>query len=632
VTAASGEAPAPPVRVRVADYIAGRLAELGLTHVFMVTGGGAMHLNDAFGRAEGLTVVCCHHEQACAMAAEGYARLGGRPAILNVTTGPGGINALNGVFGAYTDSIAMLVVSGQVRRETIAGNFTSDLRQLGDQEVDIVRMVGGITKSAVTVQDPSRIRWELEKAHHLAVTGRPGPTWIDVPIDIQGSFIDPGSLEGFDPLTEGGGEPFALPAESGQLRGGDLRAAARALLARFAEASRPCLLPGTGVRTAGCAERFLQIAERLGAPVATAFNAHDLMADAHPLYAGRAGTVGDRAGNFAVQNADFLLVLGCRLNIRQISYNWDSFARAAFRAMVDVDKAELAKPTLSLDLPIHADLGAFFDALEAELDQAVAPPAAAQAHADYLTWCRDRRARYPVVLPEYWETAAPVNPYCFAKTLFERLDQNDIVVTGDGTACVVTFQAAELKAGQRLFSNSGSASMGYDVPAAIGAWYAAPGARRIICIAGDGSLMMNVQELQTIVGQRLPIKLFVLNNDGYHSIRQTQQNYFPDNVVGCGPESGVTFPDFQKLGAAFGFPVSRIVAHAGMSEAIEKVLAAEGPQLCEVFLDKAQAFSPKLSSRRLEDGRMVTSALEDLAPFLSREELAQNMLIPLQST
>ena len=611
--------------MRVADYIAHALAAKGLTHVFMVTGGGAMHLNDAFGRAPGLTYVCFHHEQGCAMAADGYARLGGKPAILNVTTGPGGINALNGVFGAYTDSLPMIVISGQVRRETIAGNFPIGLRQLGDQEVDIVRMVGGITKYAVMVQDPARIRHELEKAHHLATTGRPGPVWVDVPIDIQGANIEPDDLVGFTPCEGGSERPLAVPTEAGSLTGEPLRSVVRDVLAHLGAAKRPCLMPGTGVRIAGAAQHFLAVAEALQIPIATAFNAHDLVANDHPLYVGRAGTVGDRAGNFAVQNADFLLVLGCRLNIRQISFNWESFARGAFQVMVDIDKAELAKPTLSIDLPVHADVTEFLAILEEELRDYRRP----QAHADYLDWCRARMRRYPVVLPEYWDKGAPVNPYCFAASLFEALDKDDIVVTGDGTACVVTFQAAGIKAGQRLFSNSGSASMGYDVPAAIGAWYAAPGAKRIICIAGDGSVMMNLQELQTIAGANLPVKVFVLNNDGYHSIRQTQQNYFSDNIVGCGPESGVTFPDFQKLGAAFGFPVTRIEAHAGMADAIAGVLAANGPQLCEVILDKAQPFAPKLSSRRLEDGTMVTSALEDLAPFLGREEMADNMLIPM---
>jgi acetolactate synthase-1/2/3 large subunit len=608
--------------MRVADYIAQLLTAKGMTHVFLVTGGGAMHLNDAFGRAKGLTYVALHHEQACAMAAEGYARLGGRPAILNVTTGPGGVNALNGVFGAYTDSIPMVVISGQVRRETIAGNFPIGLRQLGDQEVDIVRMVGGITKSAVTVQDPGRIRYEVEKAYHMAVSGRPGPTWVDVPIDIQGTQIDPATQVGFDATTD---DAAWLATEAGGASGHTLEALVDEMLKRLADAERPCIMPGTGVRIAGAAERFLKIAARLGVPVATAFNAHDVMAGENPLFAGQPGTVGDRAGNFAVQNADFLLVLGCRLNIRQISYNWDSFARAAYKVMVDIDKAELAKPTLSIDLPIHADLNAFLDALEARLDGY----AVKAAHTEYLSWCRERLARYPVVLPSYWDDADGVNPYCFAARLFEALAADDAVITGDGTACVVTFQSAKLKQGQRLFSNSGSASMGYDVPAAIGAFYADNAPKRIVCIAGDGSIMMNIQELQTIIGKKLPIKLFVLNNDGYHSIRQTQQNYFPDNVVGCGPESGVTFPDFQRLGEAFGFPARRATSHDDMVAAIAATLDGDGPQMCEVMLDKAQAFAPKLSSRRLDDGSMVTSALEDLAPFLSREEMARNMLIPV---
>ncbi len=611
------------MRIRVADYVAQRLAEAGLSDVFMVTGGGAMHLNDAFGRNKALRCVCLHHEQACAIAAEGYARLGGKPAVLNVTTGPGGINALNGVFGAYTDSLPMVVVSGQVRRETIASNFSPTLRQLGDQEVDIVRMVSGITKYAVTVQDPSRIRVELEKAIRLAVSGRPGPTWIDIPIDVQGSFVEPDQLAGYEPQPT-----LGRRHDEPSLSRVSLRARVRELLDRLASADRPCLMPGTGVRIAGCADQFLRVAEKLGVPVATAFNAHDLVANDHPLYAGRPGTVGDRPGNFAVQNADLLIVLGCRLNIRQISFNWDSFARAAFIAMVDIDQDELAKPTLSIDLPIHADLRDFLSVLEEELEGR--QPAA--AHAAYVSWCRERLERYPTVLPDYWRGGDRVNPYCFAQTLFRSLADDDVVVTGDGTACVVTFQAAELKAGQRLFSNSGCASMGYDVPAAIGAWYARGDGGRVVCIAGDGSLMMNLQELQSIAGRRMPIKLFVLNNDGYHSIRQTQQNYFPDNIVGCGPDSGLTFPDFRKLGEALGFQVRRITAHETMEALVRETLAADGPQLCEVILDPAQAFAPKLSSRRLDDGRMVTSPLEDLAPFLSREELAANMLIPLQAT
>jgi acetolactate synthase-1/2/3 large subunit len=606
--------------MRVADLIAQLLADAGITHVFMVTGGGAMHLNDAFGREQRLTKVFNHHEQACAIAAESYARLAGRPAAVNVTTGPGGINALNGVFGAYVDSLPMLVVSGQVKRETLITSYPLPLRQLGDQEVDIVALARHVCKAATQLDDPGQTRVVVERALWLAASGRPGPVWIDVPIDVQSAHVDPEELERFEPERDG--DSAALEAEADLLSGAELVTLMSAALERLADARRPVIMAGTGVRASGSYALFHRVIEKLGCPVVTAFNAHDVVSDDHPLYVGRPGTVGDRSGNFAVQNADFLLVLGCRLNVRQISYNWKAFARAAYIVMIDVDQAELSKPTLSVDLPVHADLSEALRALET-LD--LEPQ---RAHGEYLAWCKERLARYPVVLPEYWKTEEPVNPYCFAHALFEELGEDDVVVTADGTACVVTFQAARIKAGQRLYSNSGCASMGYELPAAVGAQYAA-GGRRVVCLAGDGSIMLNLQELQTISGNRLPVKLFVLNNDGYSSIRQTQHSYFPDNVVGCGPESGLTFPDFIALGAAFGFEVRRCASHAELSDRIRETLESDGPQLCEVMLDAEQPFAPKLASRQLEDGRMVSSPLEDLAPFLPRPELAQNMLIPL---
>jgi acetolactate synthase-1/2/3 large subunit len=606
--------------MRVADYIAQLLVEDGIEHVFMVTGGGAMHLNDALGRQPGLTKVFNHHEQACAIAAESYARLSGRPAAVNVTTGPGGINALNGVFGAYVDSIPMVVVSGQVKRETLITSYDLPLRQIGDQEVDIVALATPVCKIASLLDDPAQTRFVVERALWLARSGRPGPVWIDVPIDVQSATIDPTSQRAFDPTSDG--LQATLAAEAGLETGNTLAGKLRTALDHLAAAERPVVMVGTGVRLSGAYEAFHRVIDKLGVPVVTAFNAHDAVWNDHPLYAGRPGTVGDRGGNFAVQNADFLLVLGCRLNVRQISYNWSAFARAAFTVMIDIDQAEMFKPTISIDLPIHADLAEALPLLES---LEYVPPS---THGEYLAWCRERVARYPVVLAEYWKTEEPVNPYCFAQTLFEELGDDDVVVTADGTACVVTFQAAHLKPGQRLFSNSGCASMGYELPAAVGAQYAS-GERRVICLAGDGSIMLNLQELQTIAGNRLPIKLIVLNNNGYSSIRQTQQSYFPDNLVGCGPESGLTFPDFGKLGKAFGFEVRRCEGHQDLAESIRATLSGDGPQLLEVLLDPKQPFSPKLSSRQLEDGRMVSSPLEDLAPFLPRAELAENMLIPL---
>jgi acetolactate synthase-1/2/3 large subunit len=608
--------------IRVADLIARLLVEHGITDVFMLTGGGAMHLNDALGREPCLRKVFTHHEQTAAIAAESYARLSNRPAAVNVTTGPGGVNALNGVYGAYVDSIPMVIVSGQVKRETCAPNFSIPLRQLGDQEVDIVSMVRGITKYAVVLDDPLQARKVVEKALHLCRRGRPGPVWIDVPIDVQAAPIDPATLEAFDPTEDDhAGEAPNTQAEVDVLTGAALASEVGQTLAELHDAERPVILAGAGVRLSGQHHEFLRFAERIGAPVVTGWNAHDAIPNCHPLYVGRPGTVGDRGGNFAVQTADYVLVLGSRLNIRQISYNWQSFARNARIAMVDIDRAELQKPTLSLHRPIHADLRDFFAAAEA----LPAPETSRVAErAAFLSRSRKRSAQYPVVLPEYSCSDGPINPYVFGQMLFDELEEGDIIVSADGTACVTIFQCAALKPGQRLYTNSGCASMGYDLPAAIGAWYAS-GAKRIVCLAGDGSIMLNLQELQTIVGQRLPIKIFVLNNDGYHSIRQSQQNHFPDNIVGCGTDSGLTFPDFNRLAGGFGIPASRVFKDPDLAAAIRATLDGEGPQLCEVVIDKRQEFAPKLSSRRLEDGTMESPVLEDLSPFLSREELAAAM-------
>jgi len=593
--------------IRVADYIAQALAKHGLKDVFLVTGGGAMHLNDAFGRNPDLTVTCFHHEQACAIAAESYFRQSGRLAAVNVTTGPGGLNTLTGIHGAWTDSLGLIVISGQVKRETlVASAGPSGLRQLGDQEVDIVSVVRPITKYAALVERPEDIRFHLEKALHLALAGRPGPVWIDVPSDIQGALVDPATLAGFQPDPEPVPE-LALQIES--------------LLSLLRQARRPVLLPGSGIRIAGVVEPFRQLAEALQIPVATAFNAHDLLEDDHPCLVGRPGTVGDRAGNFAVQNADLVIVLGCRLNIRQIGYNWDAWAPAAQKVMVDVDPLELAKPTLAIDLPIQADLRAFFEALQVQ-----GLPEPRPEHADYLAWCRARRERYPVVLERHRAKGQPVNPYVLTEALFRHLPEGMTVVTGDGTACVATFQAARLKAGQRLYTNSGCASMGYDLPAALGASLAS-GRQPVVCLAGDGSLMMNLQELQTLVHQRLPILLVLFNNGGYHSIRQTQTAYFPDGLVGFDAATGVSFPDFGKVAAAFGLPHRLIRSHADMDTTLAECLDTPWPMICEVLLDPAQPFEPKPSSRRLEDGRMVSAPLEDMFPFMDRAELAENMLI-----
>jgi len=612
--------------MRVADVLVGELADQGLSQVFMVTGGGAMHLNDAFGRNPAMNLLFNHHEQASAIAAESYCRLSGRPAIVSVTTGPGGINALNGVYGAYVDSIAMVVVSGQIKRDTMLCNFPLALRQLGDQEVDIISMVRPIVKYAVELQDPRRVREVVAKAVHVARSGRPGPVWIDVPMDVQGALVDAARLPVWHADAPGAlldlrGDPDLSPntlGDFGTASDEQLAASAKTIADRLRTAKRPVLLGGTGVGIAGCRQEFLDLARLLDIPAVAGWNAYDLIPNAHPCYAGRPGTVGDRPGNFTVQNADFLLTLGCRLNIRQVSYNWDAFACRAWKAQVDVDPAELAKPTLRNDLAVQADLRRFLPALRAALADWQPRP----EHSAYLRWCRQQVERYPVLQARH-RTSAVVNPYYFMDRLFAQLSAGDVVVAANATAAVVSAQAGEMREGVRLYSNSGDASMGYDLPAAIGACAARPGGR-VICLAGDGSVMMNLQELQTIIGARMPVIIFLLNNDGYLSIRQTQEAFFPDNRLGTGPQNGVTFPDFIRLAQALGYPATRLAAHAGLEEGIRAVLSAGGPAFCEVALDPEQGFEPKLASRRLDDGTMVSPELDDMAPFLPREELAAN--------
>jgi acetolactate synthase-1/2/3 large subunit len=598
--------------MKLSDYVAQRVADHGLRHVFMVVGGGAMHLNDSLGHEPRLQTIHNHHEQACAMAAEGYARLTGRIGVINVTTGPGGINALNGVFGAWVDSIPMLVISGQVKRETCMGFYDlPGLRQIGDQEADVISMAKGITKYAVLVMDPNSIRYHLEKALYLATSGRPGPCWLDVPVDVQSSQIDPAQLPGYDPAENQPNYPLDRLPEI-----------CRDVLHRLQAAKRPVILPGTGVRLAGAAELFETVTHRLGIPVALSWTGSDLLPNDDPSYCGRAGTIGDRAGNFSVQNSDVLLVIGSRLNIRQVSYNWQSFARCAFKVQVDADAAELDKPTVRPDMPIHCDARLFLDELHLQIDECGYD---ASRHADWLAWCKERLARYPVVQPHQRTVNGRfINPYHFVDRLFHHLVADDAVVCGNGTASVVAFQVATVRKGQRLFANSGCASMGYDLPAALGT-AVARGGKRVICLAGDGSIQLGIQELQTVAHHQLPVKIFVLNNDGYLSIRTTQSSFF-GRFTGEGPRSGLTLPDVVKVAQAFGLPAMRIEG-ADFETGMVRVLNTPGPFLCEVMLDPNQQFEPKLSSKQLPDGRIVSAPLEDLYPFLEREELLSNLFI-----
>jgi acetolactate synthase I/II/III large subunit len=612
--------------MRLADYVAERCVEAGARHVFLVTGGGAMHLNDALGRHKQLTPVCFHHEQAAAIAAESYYRINNQLCVLNVTTGPGGINALNGVFGAYVDSCGMLVISGQVKNETYLRNYDLPMRQLGDQEVDIVSMARPVVKYATTLKDPKLIKEVMDKAVFLATHGRPGPVWVDIPVDIQSMQIDPDSLTGWDKnLTTLALDPAVTENTKLELHTLGIDQYERdipAIIDRLYQAKRPVIYAGTGVRLSGMHDEFLELVERLGIPVVSSFNAYDVLTNDHPQYCGHPGTIGDRAGNFAVQNADFVLILGSRLNIRQISYNFKNFANRAYKVMIDIDRAELDKPTLNIDLKVHCDLRDFI----IEFLNQTKIYVKSDSHTEYLNWCKERVLQYPTVLPEYKHKIDSLNPYLFFDDFWQKLDYNDIVIAANASAAVIGGQASNLKAGQRFYSNSGNASMGYDLPAAIGACIAA-GNKKVYCLAGDGSIMMNLQELQTIVGYRLPIKIIIINNNGYHSIKQTQTAYFSDNIFGISPQNGVSLPDFVSLGIAFGIMSHRVDTMNGWnSDMVQMLLKSNKPAIVEVIVDPDQMFAPKLAARKLEDGSLLAPSLEHMSPFLTDEEMSKNIL------
>ncbi|MBR4676193.1 MAG: thiamine pyrophosphate-binding protein [Victivallales bacterium] len=596
------------MKVKIAQYIADFLADKGVSHVFTVTGGGAMHLNDAFGHHERLKCIYNHHEQASAIAAEGYTRMSGVLSAVCVTSGPGGTNAMTGVLGAWLDSIPMFVVSGQVKRETTIHSTSLHLRQLGDQEYDIVSSVKSMTKYAAIVMEPRDIAMHLEKAYFLAINGRPGPVWLDIPLDVQAAWIETDELLHYNQREDANREIvkynklFTAP-----------------ILQKLTNSKHPVLLLGTGVRLAQYRDEVIKFAERIRIPVVTAWNAHDLVSDNFELFCGRPGTVGTRGGNFVVQNADLIIVLGCRLNIRQISYNYEKWAPKAYKIVVDIDQAELYKPTINVDMPIWADLRDVIDDLN---KRAVYY---SPKHEEWLAWCKNVCAKYPVVQPDYYDDKKPLNPYVFIKEFMAKLDDDEQIVCGNGSACVIGFQAAVIKEKTRLFTNSGCAAMGYGFPAAIGACVARAG-KRVICIDGDGSFQMNLQELQTMIYNNLNLKIIYLNNNGYHSIRQTQMNLFKGKpLVGVCEGTGISFPDAERLANAYNIPFIRVNSIKDIPTLIG-LIKQDGPLFAEIVLDETQCFAPKLSSKVLPDGTIVSPEIDDMFPFLERKEYEGNKL------
>ena len=847
------------MKIKLANYISETLVANGITQNFSVTGGGAMHLNDAFGHQKGMHTLYQHHEQACAMAAESYARIYNRPALLCVTSGPGGTNAITGVLGAWLDSIPMLIISGQVRYDNTARwaeeQNGTHLRAMGDQEFDITKSIDCMTKYSEMLTDPYRVRYALEKCIYLSQTGRPGPCWLDIPVDIQGKFIETDELIGFDPADyAAGGDGWAtstdattrsdayplcrnafarspyeanavdhatvtvaqahavdhatvtvapahavdhatvastqanavarasvtgtaasIPAVSGSAAAMTSPAAMAAeayaaahripadadttkreaavppvdpqqvqtILEKIRASRRPIFYTGNGIRIAGAESLFLEVAHRLGIPVVVGWNGPDIIPSDDPLYVGRPGGRGDRPGNLAVQNADLILSIGSRLNIRQVGYDFKSWARDAYVIVNDIDVEELRKPSVHCDLAVHADARQLLQCLLRELhvlghtpahplfqggegllrDDALRVCHTELARQDVknegtrLSWlatCAFYRDNYPTILPEYLAPSDPTlspedpasfaNVYALIKELSDQAAPGQVTVVGNGSPCVAGGQAYRIKPGTRFISQDGVASMGYGLPAAIGAavavhasveatpcggtdaslprettdanagdaqqdhdysalaadpsfhesaddrlaaelrdpyWtgrdehYPAYEKHDILVLTGDGSIQMNLQELQTIISHQLPIKIFVINNGGYHSIRQTQTNLFRgEPLVGIGIDSGMggvqdlSFPDMEKIAHAYGFPFIRAHHNEELHDAVAETLATDGPAICEIMVTLTQQFLPKSAAKRLPDGSIISPPLEDLAPYLPDEEMDRIMIVP----
>jgi acetolactate synthase I/II/III large subunit len=594
--------------MKLSDYVLQRVAEEGVRHVFMVPGGGAMHLNDSLGRRPDLTFVCNLHEQASAIAAETYAKATGNLGVALVTSGPGGTNALTGVAGAWLDSTPCLFLSGQVKRSDLAGPM--GLRSFGVQEVDIVSMVRPITKYTATVLDPATIREHLDRALHEARTGRPGPVWLDIPLDVQAATIDPESL------------PAAPPSPS--VPSLDLKPLARRVLQFLNESERPVLLAGNGIRLAHAEAAFRLLVERLDVPVLTTWLGIDLLEDADPRFVGRPGAVAPRGANFVLQNSDLLLSIGARLDLVLTGYSHEHFARSAHKIVVDIDPAELKKMRCPIDLPVAADAGAFIEELIRQSDSS-------PRVRDRTAWwarCRDWRRRYPVVLPEHLDRDGLVSVYALSDALSDELVEGDAIVSGSSGAGIEIFLLAlRVKSRQRVFHTTSLGAMGFGIPAAIGACLGS-GGRRTVVVDGDGGFQLNIQELETIARLNLPIKFFVLDNAGYASIRASQQNHF-GRLTGADATSGLTLPDVEAVARAYGLATARIDNQACLKRSLREILDSDGPVVCRVRVLPDEDRLPRISSKLAPNGSMVSTPLEDLYPYLDRDEFRSNMLVPI---
>jgi acetolactate synthase-1/2/3 large subunit len=598
--------------MKLSDYVMQFIAQLGIRHVFFLPGGGAMHLIDSLGKRKELEIVCCLHEQAVAIAAESYAMHTNNLGVGMVTTGPGGTNAITGVSAAWIDSVPCLFISGQVKRSDMMTG--KGIRQLGIQEVDIVSMVRSITKYAITVMEPTSIRYHLEKALFLAKNGRPGPVWLDIPLDVQGSVIDETALEGFNPVE--------LKEKKTDMS--LVKNSVKKIIRLLSNAERPVIIAGDGIKIAKSRELFLDIIKKLDIPVIPTWKAMDIIHEEHELYAGRGGILGERSANFAIQNSDLLLCIGSKMDFTQTGFDTKSFARAAKKIVIDIDKNEIKKLDFPIDLKIIADAKAVLNEIAAQLNNIKIK--------DRSFWkekIKEWRKKYPIVSKEYYNKTGLVNPYMLIDVLSREATSEDIInPCCAGTAAEYNFQAFKIKENQKFITNHGLGPMGFELPGSIGACLA-NNRKRTICIAGDGGFQLNIQELETLRRLDLPVKIFIMNNNGYSSIRTMQETHFNSNYVGNDPSSGLTLPDIINVAAAYKIKAFRISDASELELKIREALDFPGPVICDIMVIPGFKVSPKVASERKENGTMVSKPLEDQWPFLERNELESNMIIPL---
>jgi acetolactate synthase-1/2/3 large subunit len=593
--------------IKLSDFVMEYIAGLGVKHIFMLPGGGCMHLVDSLGRNKRLKFIVNLHEQACAVAADAYSQYTDNIGAALVTTGPGGTNAITGVCASWIESTPVLIISGQVKRADLM--IGKGVRQIGPQEVDIVTLVKPITKYAATVMDPEDIKYHLDKAVYLAKEGRSGPVWLDIPLDVQGAIIDKNKLKGFI-------KPKHINKEK------ELNKKVNRLIKLINRSKRPIILAGNGIRLAKGISQFKKLIEKTRIPVLTTWRSLDILPQDHQLYVGRPGSVGQRGANFAQQNSDLIICIGARLDVAQVAYNYGNFARHAKKVIIDIDEHEIGKVASKIDMKFNVDAAKFLNVLLTKANRINLDTG------EWLKRCRSWKKKYPVILAEFKQEKRYVNTYVLVDTLSEMLTKDDVIVPGSsGSSSEITMQVFKVKQGQRIFNSPGLGSMGFGLPASIGACVAS-GKKRTICLVGDGGLQHNIQELELLKRYQLPIKIFILNNNGYASIRATHHKFFDGRLVGCDPSSGLTLPDTLKIAKAYGLKTFKISSHGKLEESLKTILNYRGPAVCEVMIDPDLLTQPKVSSEVKPDGRIVSKPMEDLWPFLEREEFKANMTNP----